>query len=302
MARLVSICAALLLLAGWRSSATQELSPRAYWPSPVGTRLASLAYAYTTGDNLTDPSLPVTGVNSDINTAVIAYLQSFELAGRTANFIFELPYTWGYSEGETVETQYIGREFEGIGDVAATISVNLMGAPAMSVDEFLLFRQAPQPILGASLRVVAPTGEYDSEYVINPGSNRWAAKAELGYIHPFNLRWLLELELGTWVFQDNDDFVHGPKKQDPITSLEAHLVRRFNPGLWGSLDINHYRGGRTTVDGERLDDLQRSSKFGATVAFPMDRKQVLKIAYSYGSVAGTDNDFSTLILTFARKL
>ena len=45
----------------------QELTPRAYWPAPYGTKIALLGYKYSFGDILTDPSLPFSGVDSKIH-------------------------------------------------------------------------------------------------------------------------------------------------------------------------------------------------------------------------------------------
>ena len=55
MARIVKLAALLLSFAS-AGAMVQELSPRAYWPAPQGTRIATAAYAYTWGDVITDPS------------------------------------------------------------------------------------------------------------------------------------------------------------------------------------------------------------------------------------------------------
>ena len=54
-----AVCGVLALPAG-----AQELSPRAYWPAPRGTQLLFVGYSYSWGDIVTDPSLPVVGVDS----------------------------------------------------------------------------------------------------------------------------------------------------------------------------------------------------------------------------------------------
>jgi len=79
---------ALLLLVPClsRSVTAQELTPRAYWPAPHGTKFFVLGYAYQSGDIVTDPSLPVSGVDSEIHTGLIAYQQTISLFGRSSNF------------------------------------------------------------------------------------------------------------------------------------------------------------------------------------------------------------------------
>ena len=73
-----------------------------------------------------------------------------------------------------------------------------MGAPSMTREEFQALRADPHPILGASIRVLAPTGDYNPDRLLNVGANRWAVKPELGYMIPLATKWLLELEAGVW--------------------------------------------------------------------------------------------------------
>ena len=77
----------------------QDLTPRTYWPAPKGTKVLVLGYAYQSGDIITDPSLPISGVDSRINAGVIAYLQTISLLGRTSNLQVELPYVDGRTTG-----------------------------------------------------------------------------------------------------------------------------------------------------------------------------------------------------------
>ena len=63
---------ALLIIILWSSAAAaQELTPRAYWPAPNGTNVVSLGYQYTTGDVVTDPTLPITGVAVAVGKATL---------------------------------------------------------------------------------------------------------------------------------------------------------------------------------------------------------------------------------------
>ena len=178
-----------------------------------------------------------------------------------------MPYSKGTTRGD-LEGDAMRRDFSGIGDLGITLSVNLLGAPSMTPSEFQELRQSPHPILGASVKVVAPTGEYDAEKLINIGTNRWAVKGELGYMIPIKPRWLLEFELGGWLIGDNDSFLGETREQDPVFTGEVHLVRRFKPGFWASLDLNYYTGGQSTIGGVEVADLQRNSRLGGTVVVP----------------------------------
>jgi len=289
---------ALTILCLWAAAGTaQELSPRAYWPAPKGIKVVILGYSYSTGDVLTDPSLPIYGVDSSINTGFLGYLQIFSLWGRTATAIVEVPYSWGTTKG-TLEGDPARADFTGLNDFGVTLAVNLLGAPSMTREDFHELRANPRPILGASVRVLPPTGRYDPDKLINTGANRWAVKAEMGYIIPLKPKWPLELEAGVWFFGENPEFVQGPRKQDPIYSLEIHLVHRFKPGFWASIDVNHFTGGRSTIDGEQRADLQRNSKMGGTVVVPFRRRHALKFGYSTGVLTETGSDFDQVLVSY----
>ena len=153
----------------------QELSPRYYWPAPRGTKVGVLGYAYSTGEVLMDRSLPVEDLDSRLNLTFLAYMQTFSLWHRTANIVVEVPYSWGTTEGRLYGYP-AQRDFSGFGDLAVALAVNLIGAPSMAVADFQELRANPRPLVGASLKVVAPTGQYYDDRLINVGANRWAAK------------------------------------------------------------------------------------------------------------------------------
>jgi hypothetical protein len=230
--RFVSITA-LLLVAGSAcvGARAQELAPRTYWPAPKGTQVLIAGYTHQSGDIVTDPSIPVTGVDSSIDTVALAYQRTVDLFGRTANVRFQVPLVDGTSTGAVDEASG-RRDVRGLGDVTATLTINLLGAPSMSPADFQRLREAPRPILGASIKITAPTGEYDTDRLINIGTNRWAAQAQIGFIYPFSRKWLLETVAGVWFFGDNDEFLGKTREQDPIAALNFHVVRRFSAGFW----------------------------------------------------------------------
>jgi len=281
-------------------SAAQELTPRAYWPAPEGTTVGTLGYSYTTGDTVPDPSLPVSGVNSDISTYSLGVLHTFDLWGRTANFIAQLPFSDGSTEASPLEGGTLRRKYRGMGDATATLSVNFLGAPTMDKEGFTRLRQNPVTILAGSLKVIAPTGEYYSDRIVNIGANRWAVKAEVGAIIPLHPLWLLELDIGRIYFWDNDDFLGYTREQKPINTIQTHLIRRLRAGFWVSLDLNYYLGGRSTVDGRRLDDQRRDSKAGFTVVYPFAGKNAVKVGYSRGSINDSKENFDYYLIAYQR--
>ena len=239
----------------------QELTPRTFWPAPKGIKIGVLGYVYAEGDVLFDPPIPLYGVNSEVNVAVAAYLQTFSLWGRTADILVELPYQWSTTSGILVDTPARG-SVSGFGDPAATLTCNLLGAPAMTPAGLQQLRAKPRPILGTSLKFVLPTGQYDQIRLLNAGGNRWAVRAELGSIIPLKPRWLLELDAGVLFIGDDPDFIGGYREQEPIFEAQLHLVRRFRPGFWAAFDLNYFAGRRHTIIGRELIDVQQDSRVG----------------------------------------
>jgi len=280
--------------------AAQDLTPRAYWPAPKGTVLGTIGYAHSSGDIVPDPSLNVSGVNSDISTYYLGYLQTVDLLGRTANLIVELPFADGTTSVAPIEGDQVQRSYRGMGDVSGTLSVNFLGAPTMDKEGFARLRQNPVAIVGGSLKVIAPTGKYESDRVINIGANRWAAKAELGTIIPLQPRWLLELAAGRIHFWDNDNFLGYTREQKPINTLQAHLIHRMGPGFWISLDTNYYEGGRSKIASRQIDDARNDTKAGITMVYPFAGKNAIKLGYSRGSLNDSNEAFDYYLIAYQR--
>jgi hypothetical protein len=244
-----------------------------------------------------DPSLPLYGVDSKINTGVLAYLQTISLWGRTANLVVELPYSWGTTKGLLFKDP-AQRDFSGFNDPGITLSINLLGAPSMTPKDLLELRANPHPILGASVKVMVPIGRYEKDRLINVGAHRWAFKPELGYIIPLTKKWLLELDLGAWFFTDDNDYLPGKREQKPILAAQVHLVRRFKAGFWASLDVNYFTGGQQTIGGDELVDVQRNSRIGGTIVVPFLGRHAIKVGYSFGAITEFGTDFDQLVVSY----
>ncbi|MET0621984.1 MAG: transporter [Pyrinomonadaceae bacterium] len=263
-------------------TSAQEIEPRAYARAPVGTQYVVVSYAYSSGDVLTDASLPLRDVEVKFGAAALAYGRTFGLKGRQANVGVLVPYVKGRVSGLVFEQQ---REVtrSGLGDARLRFSTNLSGGPALSPKEFAAFK--PRTLVGVSLTVVAPTGQYDPRRLVNLGSNRWAFKPEVGVSKPFG-RWTAEMAGGAWLFTPNNNFFGGARReQRPLASLQAHLVYTFRPRMWLAAGATYYKGGRTVVDGDAKADAQNNSRFGTTFSYPLGRRQSLKAAYARGLTA-----------------
>jgi hypothetical protein len=282
----------LLLISAFGSAASaQEMEPRAYSPAPVGTQFVVLSYAYQSGDVTTDSALPLSDVSVKLNLAVVAYGRTFNLAGRQANASMLLPYIWGKANGTLFEErQQVTRS--GLGDVRMRFSAYLIGGPALTPREFAAYK--PRTLLGVSVTVGAPTGQYDPRRLVNLGSNRWSFKPEVGLSKPKG-RWTLEVAGGVWLFTPNNNFFGGSRReQKPLTSLQGHVIYTLRRRMWLALDGTYYNGGRTVVDKVVKADLQSSSRLGVTYSFPLNQRQSLKVVMAKGVTSRFGRNLSTI--------
>jgi len=279
----------------------QELVPRLFWPAPKGTSVLIAGYSYSTGDVLFDLSIPIEDADSRINTGVLAYARTLGLWGRTTNFLVTLPYSEGDTKGLLLG-EPVSRDFSAFGDLSLSLNVNLRGAPSMNREEFMAFRANPRPIIGASVKLQVPTGQYDPDRLINVGSNRWAARFKLGAVMKLRPTWLLEVSANAWLYGDDNDFIAGKKEQKPIFGMETNIIKRIRPGLWASLDMTYYKGGQQTIDGNPLRNEQSNVKLGGTLVVPFLKRHAIKIGYADGIITRYGNDFSQFIISYSMVL
>ena len=285
------------LLGGLASSTfAQELVPASYTPAPYGVNVLNLSATYKSGDLAFDPSGPIEEASARIGISTLGYIRTLNVAGRSANIGVIVPYVLGHLEG-----LYLGEpafaDRSGLGDLGVRAAVNLLGGPAMSPKEFSTYRA--RTLIGASLIVTGPTGQYDPTKLINIGTNRWAFKPEVGIVRVMG-RWAIDAYVGGWFFTTNDDFFGGMRlERDPILSTQFHVRYLFKPGLWAAVDANFWRGGQTTVDGRTNDDLQRNSRIGATVVKRLGRKHSLRVAASRGAITRVGGDFTSIGVSYS---
>jgi hypothetical protein len=274
----------------------QDLAPRAYTITPVTSNAVTMAYSYNDGSLLFDGTVPITDATGKLSVPSLAYYHSFRLLGRSANVTAVLPYGVGTFEGTVLgEQRSIYRS--GLFDSFVRFSANLLGGPAMSLTEMRQWQQ--KTLLGVSLKVVVPTGQYDPTKLINLGANRWAFKPELG----LSQRWghfVVDAYASVWFFTENPEFFcHNEyfpgtrsQTQAPIAAVETHLSYDVRPRYWVSLDGNFWHGGRTSLDGvENPKTLQKNSRIGVTASFPVSRHGALKLGYAQGAYIRFGGDY-----------
>jgi len=187
----------------------------------------------------------------------------------------------------------------GLADARIRFSVNLYGAPALKGKEFQEYRarNPSNTTIGVAVAISIPTGDYNNQWLINLGSNRWIFGPQLGVLHQ-RKNWQFELTGSVLLFGDNDDFWEGTeRKQDPLWFLQGHAIYSFKPGLWASLSVGFAHGGQNTInDVPKLDDY-RTPYMALSLGTSVGKKQSLKFAYiraRTNTSLGTDTDIFAL--------
>jgi hypothetical protein len=272
------------------------MEPRAYSASPVGANFLVTSYSWSAGNVVFDPALPVSDVQADVQGLVVALGHSFNMFGNLGLVTAAMPYVLADVTGKVFEQQArVTRS--GLGDARIKLSVNLRGNPAMTPQEF---RAAPRrTIVGTSLLVIAPAGQYYDTKLINLGTNRWSFKPEVGVAVPKG-RWDLDGYVGVWLYSSNSDFYPGGRfrTQDPVLAIQGHASYTVRPRLWIAADGTWYHGGAARVDdGDPSADMN-NSRLGITLSFPVGRRYSAKVAYGSGVVARTGTDFRTVAVAW----
>ena len=180
----------------------------------------------------------------------------------------------------------------GFGDPRFRFSMNFYGAPALTLQEFAGYRQ--DVVVGASLQVTAPLGQYDNSKLLNIGNNRWSFKPELGVSKAWG-QWTVEVAPSVTIYTDNTDFSNGKTfAQAPLYAVQGHVIYGFSSGIWLAVDGLYFTGGRTTVNGVQGDNMQSNSRVGLTLALPVDRHHSVKLNASTGTSTRTGADFDAI--------
>jgi len=291
-----------LILASTLVAEAQELEPRRWTHLPTEINIHGMGYAYSDGDLAFDPVLLIDDATVELHTVGIKYIRTFEVLGHSARIDLA---------GACQEGTWTGKlngvparvERDGWADPIVRLSVNLYGAPPLKGKEFAAYRASSQreTIVGAGVAVHVPLGEYFDDKLINLGTNRFTIRPQIGVVHNRG-NWGFELTGVVWVFTNNDDFFGGSKlEQDPLFTIQGHVVYHFLPTFWLSGGIAYGIGQKSTVDGVNKDDRKENVVFTFSTGYSITRNFALKVGYlGTRSLAdtGVDSDSFIAAVTF----
>jgi hypothetical protein len=291
-----SLCVTTAILLIGTGASAQELEARAYRPAPIGTTIVIAGFGGSKGGIVFDQAVDVADVEADLKILVSGVGYTFALAGRQARILAVFPMAWGTIAGD-VGGQPQAQDLAGLVDPRIKFTIGLLGAPALTPAEFA--RAPRRTVVGTSVTVMPPIGQYSSTQLVNLGYNRWAFKPEIGASRTID-RWTLETYAGVWLYTENTSYFPGNlvKEQDAILSLQSHVSYALPRRLWVAFIGTWFAGGETRTNRAVNPDQQRNTRLGATVSIPLTAWQSVKVVWSTGATTRRGSDFDSFTVTW----
>jgi len=286
LSRLVLVVA-LMCIVG--NATAQDLEPRSFSQTPVGMNFAVVSLGHAEGDMLFDQATTLEDVTGTITSGAAGYVRTLDFFGASAKASVVAPIVWGDWEG-VYRGEQASASRRGLADPLLELSVNFLGAPAMKMSEMRGYEQ--EWVVGASLRMSVPVGQYFPDKLLNLGTNRWAFRPRLGVSYKSGPL-TLEAMGSVWLFTDNEDFLGGALlEQGPMWSSQFSGVYQLPSRVWFGLGVGFSRGGQTRTNGIAADTYKKNTRWAAIVSVPLNRQHSLKFAYINGlrTRAGADFD------------
>jgi len=299
----LSVIVLLAVLALPMQLKAQDLEPRRWGHLPSGLTVVGVGYAYTDSFVYFSPFWKIRDASAEINSIGVSALYAFDMAGKSARVSFLLPYVSGRWEGD-VDNKYEVVKRHGFADPRLRLSVNLYGAPALKGAGYARYRaqHATNTVVGASVSVSAPLGQYDEDELINISGNRWTVRPQVGAVHNRG-PWSFELTGSIFLFSDNKDFVDSARlEQRTMYAAQAHVIYDFKPGLWASLSTAYGSGGRVYLDKQKTAFEVDNWLWAASFGFPIGKTQSVKLTWLSGRTqnnVGRDSD--NLLLGWSKR-
>ena len=273
----------------------QDLEARSYSVVPKGMHAAALSYTYSKGNIITDFASPIQDLDVSTSAINLGYVQTFALFNKLARIQVAMPYGFlsGTAKYHGVDTS---GSRSGFLDAKVKFGMNLIGSPVLSPKEFRLFQE--HTVLGVSLVLSAPIGQYYPAKLINLGTNRWGFKPEIGFSHRGG-RLFYEFYTGVWFFTANNEFLQkSTLDQQPLFTLQAHVDYVFKSAVWVALNFGIARGGESSINDVLQDDEQRNWRLGGTFSMPINKHQSLKALINTGVTTRAGQNYTALTLVY----
>jgi hypothetical protein len=279
---------ALMLLLSGRAEAQGD-GPHNLPLIPIDTNIFAGMGMWLSGNFNPAQTALIPGADVNVLAAPLTYIRTFPMGSHFGRLFVTVPLATLEASAEAFDPRFgfyrvIERRRSGYMDPMVALHIGLLGAPALTLPEFVKHTKSFQlyGILGTSI----PVGTYDSDRLINLGTNRWSFRTGIGMVVPFGTKHATALESANSVFffTDNTDLLLADERaQDALFVSENHLTHNFTPRFWASLDLRYQVGGETATDG--IEDGNKTEILGGG----------LSLGYQFTPQLGCYGSFGTII-------
>lgn len=269
----------LLICAQPAQAAVNDIFPGDYFPLAPDTTSVSLyafdrdqAGPYANAAKLADGEL-------DSRILTLRLARTAQVAGHTVSSVLVLPWFRSTASPAPLST-YLGAPAEGLADLR-------LGAAVWLIND-----RPTAHYLALNAFVIAPTGEYHADKLLNAGENRWKLVLGGGWQKDLTPKWLVELSPELAFYGDNDAYDgHKRLSQRPSYALTGYLRHRATPTWHVFLGGQINAGGETELDGVDRNDPAGNRRImaGMTWFLPGQQQIILRGARE----TSIDNGFRT---------
>jgi hypothetical protein len=208
------------------------------------------------------------------------------MAQRPAAFYASVPYFQIQPRG--VIKDIAGKNEDGVGDLGLALAY------------WLYDDKLNGDYLSAVFILEAPTGQYDSDKLLNPGKNRYSFVFNLGGMTRLTDKVAWMMVAGTQWFEDNNDYrlTHQNHEQKNLYTLQNTLMYEPNPKLTLAASHHIHRGGKSSLGGLTQYENVNTDRWQLFIKMKIDSSSLL---LHYGQDYSVENGFKQdrlLILRF----
>jgi len=259
---------------------SQDLEPRRWTALPLSTQIIGIGYSHTQGTIFFDPLLNIKDASVTVNSFVLQYLHPFKIGKKSARFDVLIPFSIAHWEGY-LNDAYTTVNRNGFADPRLRISVNFLGPEAMKPKELLEYLSEHEvfTVVGASLSVTLPLGQYFDDKILNLGQNHFVFRPQIGFVHHWRT-WSYELTGSVFLYSRNHNFSDGKNKNQNATfAMQTHLTKRFKSKMWGSISAGYGLVGQSIVNKQPKNDDRSDFLAAGSIGFVLAKRQSIKLSY-----------------------
>lgn len=277
----------VFLLLSHSNSFAQLDGARVYWPLPKNTNIIGV-HGITGTLNAAWNNFERVQPNLNVKNSLymLTYTRVQPVLGRTAYWTIVMP----AGQMELLASPGGNLEYtKGIGDPGISGTINILGAPGLRAKDYIRYDLTTTVNLG--IKATFPLGTYESDNLLNLGSNQFKLKLFMPIVHLFTDwipedRLVLDIMPSVTFSTTNDNSLGSEIDQDPVFIIESHLSRDITKKAFISLDYSYIAGGKSTYTDKATGVVIKESEefdthiLGATLNFKINNNMQVFITHA----------------------